>query len=97
MSMDTKITRQNAHDSVVGTLAPKRRQLILVALEFHGPSTASELAADLWRLGLLPYSHRGLVAPRLTELEHEGLVRTTGRKPCQQTGRSEAIYEAVRA
>jgi len=94
--MDTKITRQNAHDSVVGTLAPKRRQLILAALG-SGPATASELAADLWRLGLLPYSHRGLVAPRLTELEHEGLVRTTGRKPCQQTGRSEAIYEAVRA
>ncbi len=67
--------------------APRRRKLILRALNEYGPMTAEELAD---RLG---FSDKNAVRPRLTELKDDGLIFTIGKRRAR-SGRLTAVWEA---
>lgn len=57
------------------------------------PKTAKELAVELFDLGFIPSTERNYTAPRLTELEKMGYVKTVDKKKCEYTGKTVAIYE----
>ena len=90
---DTIETRREAYHAALPK-SPSRRELILDSLDGR-QMTASEIAEELHRLGFVRYYDRNFVAPRLTELESEGLVHTVGKRICKRTGKREAVYERV--
>ena len=71
----------------------KRYEQILDRLD--KPKTAKEIAVEMFELGLIPSTERNYTAPRLTELEKRGIVKVTGKKKCEWTGKQVAVYEKV--
>lgn len=59
------------------------------------PKTAKEIAVELFEIGVIPSTERNYTAPRLTELERMGFVKTIDKKKCKYTGKTVAIYEKV--
>lgn len=59
------------------------------------PKTAKEIAVELFELGLIPSTERNYTAPRLTELEKMGIVRSICKKKCDYTGKMVAVYERI--
>ena len=59
------------------------------------PKTAKEIAVELYELGITSTADRNTTAPRLTELEKRGIVKVTGKKKCDWTGKQVAVYEKV--
>ena len=59
------------------------------------PKTAKEIAIELFELGIIPSTERNYTAPRLSELEKRGIVRVIGKKKCDYTGKTVAVYEKV--
>ena len=57
--------------------------------------TAKETAVEMYNRGYIPTSERNFSAPRLTELEKKGLVKVVGKKKCEYTGKTVAIYKKV--
>jgi hypothetical protein len=87
--MITTITRQESFVEI----KPKRQVRYKQILErLNKPMTAKELAIKLFIDGLIPTTERNYVAPRLTELDRMGLVEVVGKKKCQYTGKTVAIY-----
>lgn len=54
--------------------------------------TAKEVAVMMRLKGYIPTSERNYVSPRLTELSKTGLVEPIGKKKCEYTGRTVAVY-----
>ena len=91
MSIVTQQTRQLSFEDM--QLKKKiRYEQILNRLQ-NGKKTAKEIAVELFELKLIPSTERNYTAPRLTELEQMGLVKSTSKKKCQYTGKKVAIYE----
>lgn len=61
------------------------------------PKTAKELAVELFDLGFTNTTERNYTAPRLTELEKMGYVKTISKKKCDYTGKTVAVYERTQA
>ncbi len=61
------------------------------------PKTAKELAVELFDLGFTNTTERNYTAPRLTELEKMGYVKAIGKKKCDYTGKTVAVYERTQA
>lgn len=59
------------------------------------PKTAKEIAVELFDLGLIPSTERNYTSPRLTELEKMGIVKAMGKKKCEYTGKTVAVYERI--
>lgn len=59
------------------------------------PKTAKEIAVELFELGYIPSTERNYVQPRLTELCKKGIVRVVGKKKCDYTGKTVAVYERI--
>ena len=57
--------------------------------------TAKEIAVEMCKKGFIPTSERNFSAPRLTELEGIGKVAVIGKRKCQYTNKTVAVY-AVR-
>lgn len=55
--------------------------------------TAKEIATEMWMRELIPTNERNFTAPRLTELCQQGIVDVVGKKKCQYTGKTVAVYE----
>lgn len=91
---NTKETRQESYQAILPKI-PNREELILDVLEGR-QMTASEVAMELFVCGFFAYYDRVFAAPRLTNLEHKGKVRTVGKRMCERTGRREAVYEKVK-
>lgn len=89
--MITKDTRQEALESVD---KEKRYKQILECIDGR-EYTAKEVAVEMFKRGYIPTSERNFAAPRLTELEHKGIVETIGKKKCEYTGKTVAIYRKV--
>lgn len=89
MERMTKETRAEAHDTVD---KKKRYSQILECLEECGALTAKECAVIMMQKGYTPTSERNFVAPRLTELETEKIVKVVNKKTCTYTGRKVAVY-----
>jgi len=59
------------------------------------PKTAKEVAVELFELGLIPSTERNYTSPRLTELEKMGIIKAIGKKKCEYTGKTVAVYERI--
>lgn len=69
----------------------KRYRQILEILALK-EMTAKEVAVEMCRRGFVPTSERNYSAPRLTELQAKGRVEAIGKKKCQYTGKTVAVY-----
>jgi repressor of nif and glnA expression len=58
--------------------------------------TAREIATELYKDKLIPYPVRQAVAPRLTELESDGIVEAVGKVYDEATKRNVAVYKLVK-
>ncbi len=87
---NTKETRRASYDAIK-TKRTDRRNLILEILGSR-QLTASEITEELLTKGYIKYYDRNFVAPRLTELKKDGIVKTVGKRPCRRTGKSVAIW-----
>lgn len=91
MNNITYMTRQLSFEDI----KPERKKRYNEILDrlITGRKTAKEIAVELYELGLIPSTERNFTAPRLTELEKMGLVRSVDKKKCDYTGKTVAIYE----
>lgn len=87
----TKETRYKSYRTAK-TDAAARRHVILEILTEHAEMTAREIAAELHRRGITPTDERNYSAPRLTELKVAEKIEVTGKKICDRTGRSVALW-----
>ena len=87
----TPSTRGEANETVDKA---KRYKQILEVLEGK-ELTAKEIAVEMQHRGYIPTSERNFTAPRLTEMSKDGRVEPIGKKKCQYTGKTVAVY-AVR-
>lgn len=85
----TPSTKGEANESVD---KQKRYKQILEVLEGN-QLTAKEIAVEMHERGYIPTSERNFTAPRLTELSHNGVVELIGKKKCQYTGKTVAVYK----
>lgn len=86
-----KETRRESYGAAMQDAAA-RRHIILEILTENGGMTAREVAAELHRRGITPSNERNFAAPRLTELKAAGKIEVTGKKICDYTGRSVAVW-----
>ena len=91
MNIITFETRQMSFDDIRPERKKRYNEILLRLMS--GPKTAKEIAVELFELELIPSTERNYTAPRLTELEKIGLVRTIDKKKCQYTGKTVAVYE----
>lgn len=91
VNMITDDTRKEAHGKVD---KEKRYKQILECMN-GSEMTAKETAVEMFKRGYIPTSERNFSAPRLTELEQKGLVKVVGKKKCEYTGKTVAIYKKV--
>ncbi len=82
-------TRGEANETVD---RERRYKQILEVLEGK-QLTAKEIAVEMQRKGYTPTSERNFTAPRLTELSQRGVVEPIGKKRCQYTGKTVAVYK----
>lgn len=87
--MITEETRQESNETVD---RQKRYSQIMECLTECGNLTAKECAVVMMQKGYIPTSERNFTAPRLTELNHDGLVGVIGKKLCSYTGKKVAVY-----
>lgn len=84
-------TRGEANETVD---RQKRYAQIIDILRGH-EMTAKEVAVEMYKKGLIPTSERNFTAPRLTELSQNGIVEPIGKKKCQYTGKTVAVYQLI--
>ena len=90
MNTITRQTRQVSFDDIQDKA---KIRYIQILNRLDKPKTAKERAVELFELGFIPSTERNYTAPRLTELERMGYVRTVGKKKCEYTGKAVAVYE----
>ena len=88
--MTTLDTRGEAHESVDKN--KRYSQIIECLLECRVGLTAKEIAVLMMKKGYIPTSERNFTAPRLTEMSQHGVVEPVGKKVCQYTGKTVAVY-----
>ena len=90
MNTITGQTRQVSFDDIQDKA---KIRYIQILNRLDKPKTAKELAVELFELGFIPSTERNYTATRLTELERMGYVRAIGKKKCEYTGKTVAVYE----
>lgn len=85
----TMETRRESNNNVD---RKKRYREILECLG-NDKMTAKEVAVEMFDRGYIPSTERNFTAPRLTELCQNGQVDVIGKKKCQYTGKTVAVYE----
>lgn len=86
-------TRKESYDHILEGLG-ERQKLVYKQLKTytHG-ATAKELSVSMFNEGLVASPERNSVHPRLNEMVEMGIVKIVGKKTCQYTNRSVAIYK----
>ena len=95
MNITTLQTRQISFEDIQDK-KKKRYEQILDRL-LTGTKTAKEIAVEMFELGMIPSTERNYTAPRLTELEKMGYVKAIGKKKCEWSGKTVAVYEITTA
>ena len=85
-TFDTRAESNEAVDRV------RRYSQIIECLKETPQMTAKEVAVRLFEKGYIPTSERNFSAPRLTEMAQRGIVEPVGRKKCQYTHKTVAVY-----
>lgn len=93
MGKITKSTRLESYDKLERETIHKRIIDILQAAA--EPLTAREISERMYSSHYITYPVRQAVAPRLTELAEEGIVKVCSKKYDRQTGRNVATYKLV--
>lgn len=86
----TEETRREANETV--DKSKRRREILDILKQFPNGLTAKETAVLMYSEGKIPTSERNFSAPRLTELCEKGEVETFGKKKCEYTNKTVAIY-----
>ena len=89
-------TLETRHDANESVDKRKRYAQILSVLSDHPGLTAKEIAEIMRQKGQLPTNERNFTAPRLTELVEKGFVEPVGKKVCQWSGKTVAVYSIRR-
>lgn len=92
MSVITMQTRQMSFEDIQ---LKKKIRYEQILSRMDEPKTAKEIAVELFELGYIPSTERNYVQPRLTELCKKGIVRVVGKKKCDYTGKTVAVYERI--
>lgn len=92
--MITSETKRQSYDEVCETLG-KRQIMVLDALRQAGDCTAGELAAQMYELKLTWSKDRNNAHPRLNELVELGVVAVVGKRKCDISSKTCAVYRAV--
>lgn len=90
--LTTLETRSEANETVD---RQKRYKQIRECFGIKPEMTAKECAVMMRKLGYSATDERNLSAPRITELCEKGVLEPIGRKKCEYTGKTVAVY-AVR-
>lgn len=92
--MGTNITLENRSLANEKLDKRARKKQIIKVLKDNSMNdmTAREIAYKLFEKGLVPYFERNTVAPRITELCHEGILEPTYTDIDQWTGHSVTVY-----
>lgn len=90
----TETTRHESYELLDS--ATMRKRVIEVLDRSSIFLTAREIAIELYKDKLIPYPVRQAVAPRLTELEADGIVEAVGKVFDEATKRSVAVYKLVK-
>lgn len=83
-------TRGDANETV--DREKRYKQIIEIMQEYKTPLTAKEIAVAMHKKGYTPTSERNFSAPRLTELSNKGVVEPCGKRKCEYTGKTVAVY-----
>lgn len=89
----SEITRETKKRSYNSLNINNRYNQILERLD--KPKTAKEIAMELFKEKIIPSPERNYTAPRLSELEKMGIVRSFRKKKCEYTGKYVAVYEKI--
>ena len=89
------VTPETRGESETKVDKQKRYRQILEVLDGN-EMTAKEIAVEMQRRGYIPTTERNFTAPRLTEMSASGAVEPIGKKKCQYTGKTVAVY-AIRS
>lgn len=89
----TFTTRALAEEDIKPTKQQRYKQ-ILEILDGN-EMTAKEIAVEMYKRGYSDTMDRNCSAPRLTELMHKMIVEPIGKKRCQYTGKTVAVYRKV--
>lgn len=73
-----------------------KRYMQILSILKKGDMSAKEVAVEMYKCGFVPSAERNHSAPRLTELESRGKVQVVGKKKCQYTGKTVAVYSLVK-
>lgn len=85
----TFTTRSISHDSV----DKKIRYAQIIEILKDREMTAKEIAVEMYNKGYSYSAERNISAPRLTELSQKGIVEPIGKKKCEYSGKSVAVYK----
>ncbi len=85
------VTLETRHDSHEAVDKQKRYRQILGILDGR-EMTAKEIANEMYLKWMIPTNERNYSAPRLTEMAEKGMVEVVGKKLCQWTGKTVAVY-----
>ena len=88
----TYTTLETRHDSHETVDKQKRYAQILECFKTNPTMTAKECAVEMWKKGYIPTSERNFTAPRMTELSKGGIIEPIGKKKCDWTGKTVAVY-----
>lgn len=89
----SEITRETKKRSYNSLNINNRYNQILERLD--KPKTAKEIAIELFKEKIISSPERNYTAPRLSELEEMGIVRSFSKKKCEYTGKYVAVYERI--
>lgn len=88
----TAETRRESYENLDNATIKKHIKRILADKEL----TAREIAKIMYNQHLIPHPVRQAVAPRLTELEAEGIVEAIDKAYDSETKRNVAVYQLVK-
>lgn len=89
----TNETKRNSYESIQPILGPRQLEVYTVLRSYGAVgATAGELATLMAGFGYFPKPERNFVHPRLNELVELGRVEIVGKRRCNVSGRTCAVY-----
>lgn len=83
-------TKSESNESVDRT--KRYKQIVEILKGYPNGLTAKEIAILMYSNKQIPIPERNFTAPRLTELSKKGIVEPIGKKTCQYTRKTVAVY-----
>jgi len=92
-TIPTLETRAESNDSV--EKQKRYKQIIEILNDYSDGLSAKEIAIEMYKRQYVPTPERNCSAPRLTELSKQGIVEPIGKKRCNYTGKTVAVYKLL--